>query len=242
MKVRTLFISDCHLGTDHCNHDKILRLVSEIECENLYIVGDFIDGWELSRKFKWHKNYNTIIQKILRMSRKGTNIVYVWGNHDDFIEPFTEIHLGDNIHICREATYNTLSGERILVIHGDQFDGIITKNKWIQRIGSRIYDYSLAINKIFRIFKFSFSNFLKRKAKEAVKYIANYENSVAEYCKINGYDSVLCGHIHKPEIRTIVDIKYYNTGDWVESNTFIVETLDGNMELKTYEDFFWSTK
>jgi len=241
MKVRTLFISDCHLGGEYCNHEKLLRLISEIECENLYIVGDFIDGWALTRKFRWHKNYNTILQKVLRMSRKGTNVVYIWGNHDDFIEPFTEVYFGDNIHVCRETSYITLKGEKILVIHGDQFDGIVTKNKWIQHIGSIIYDYSLAINKLFRVFKFSFSNFLKQKAKEAVKYIANYEKSVADYCKINGYNSVLCGHIHKPEIRLIDGIQYINTGDWVESNSFVVETLDGNIELKTYEDFFWNT-
>lgn len=231
MKVRTLFISDCHLGSDYCNHDKLLKLLSEVECEYLYIVGDFIDGWLLKRRFKWNSNYNTILQKILRMSRKGTKVYYLWGNHDDFVEPFTGIHFGDNIEVMRETVHMTLRGEKILVLHGDQFDGIVSKNKWIQHIGTVIYDYSLAVNKLFRVFKFSFSNFLKQKAKEAVKYIGNYEMIVANYCKANNCNSILCGHIHKPESRIIDGVNYYNTGDFIENNSFIIETLEGDIKL-----------
>jgi len=240
MKVRALFISDCHIGSDYCNHEKLLKLLSEIECEYLYIVGDFIDGWILSRKFKWNNNYNTILQKILRMSRKGTQVYYVWGNHDDFIEPFTGMYFGENVQVVRETSHVTLNNEKILIIHGDQFDGIVTKNKWIQHIGSVIYDYSLAVNKLFRVFKFSFSNFLKQKAKEAVKYISNYEQTVVNYCKNSNHDSILCGHIHKPECNFIDGINYYNTGDWIENNTFIVETTDGKIELIKYENTIWS--
>ena len=240
MKVRALFISDCHIGSDYCNHEKLLKLLSEIECEYLYIVGDFIDGWILSRKFKWNNNYNTILQKILRMSRKGTQVYYVWGNHDDFIEPFTGMYFGENVQVVRETSHVTLNNEKILIIHGDQFDGIVTKNKWIQHIGSVIYDYSLAVNKLFRVFKFSFSNFLKQKAKEAVKYISNYEQTVVNYCKNSNHDSILCGHIHKPECNFIDGINYYNTGDWIENNTFIIETTDGKIELIKYENTIWS--
>lgn len=237
MKVRSLFLSDVHLGGDYCNHEKLLELISVIECDNLYIVGDFIDGWALKRRMKWHSNYNTIIQKILRMSRKGVNVVYLWGNHDDFLEPFDGVHFGSNVTIVRETVHTTLKNERILILHGDQFDGIVTKNKWIQKIGAVIYDYSLHLNKLFRVFKFSFSNFLKQKAKEAVKYISSYEDTMSRYCINNGYDSVLCGHIHKPELKSIDGVNYYNTGDWVENNTFIVETLNGEIKLLTYEDF-----
>ena len=241
MKVRSLFISDCHLGSDYCNHDKLVKLLSDVECEYLYIVGDFIDGWQLSRKFKWNNNYNTILQKILRMSRKGTQVYYIWGNHDDFVEPFTGIYFGENVKVVREISHTTLKNEKILILHGDQFDGIVTKNKWIQHVGSVIYDYSLAVNKLFRIFKFSFSNFLKQKAKEAVKYISSYETTVVNYCKTSSNDSILCGHIHKPEITTIDGVKYYNTGDWIENNTFIVENNDGEMQLIKYENTIWSS-
>ena len=113
MKVRSLFISDCHLGSDHCNHEKLLKLLSEVECEYLYIVGDFIDGWLLSRKFKWNSNYNTILQKILRMSRKGTQVYYIWGNHDDFVETFNGFNFGDNIHVVRETCHTTLNNEKM---------------------------------------------------------------------------------------------------------------------------------
>ena len=174
-KVDALLISDIHLGSKGCNAEKLLDVLKEYEPKELIIVGDFIDGWILSRKFKWHSNYNTILQKILRMSRKGTQVYYCWGNHDDFLEPFNDIYFGDNIQVVRETSHTTLKNERILIIHGDQFDGLVTKNKWIQHIGSVIYDYSLSVNKLFRVFKFSFSNFLKQKAKEAVKYISNYE-------------------------------------------------------------------
>lgn len=231
MKVRALFISDTHIGSDFCNHEKILKLVSDIECEYLYIVGDFIDGWILSKKFKWHNNYNTIFQKILRLSRKGTKITYLFGNHDDFLEHFCGLNLGDNITIQRESSYKSLDGKKYIIIHGDQFDGVITDNKWIQKIGSFIYEFALSTNWIFRKFHFSLSGFLKRKAKEAVKYIASYESSVIHYCKLNNYDGIITGHIHCAANKNIDNIHYLNCGDFVESNTAIIETNEG--EFKT---------
>lgn len=238
ISVRSLFISDCHLGNDYCSHDKLLSLLKNVDCEYLFLVGDFIDGWALKRSFNWNSQYNTILQKILRLSRKGTTVYYVWGNHDDFLEKYDNITLGDNIHIVRECHHLTLKKEKLLIIHGDQFDGFITKNKWLQKIGSILYDYSLFINKFFRIFKFSFSKFLKNKTKEAVKYISNYENTVALYCEKNNYNSVVCGHIHKPEIKKINNITYYNCGDWIEHNTFIVEDLNGDIQLKVIDNLF----
>jgi len=205
--------------------------LSEIECKYLYIVGDFIDGWLLSKRFKWHNNYNLIIQKILRMSRKGTQIFYVTGNHDDFLDQYCGLHLGDNITICREIIYKTLKDKKYLIIHGDQFDGIITQHKWVQHIGSFIYEFSLGLNKLFRIFKFSFSNFLKQKTKEAIKYINNYEFILSDYCKNHNCDGVVTGHIHQPENKYINDIHYLNCGDWIENNTSIIETLDGEFKL-----------
>lgn len=233
---RSLFISDCHLGSDHSNHDKLLKLLSNIQCEYLYIVGDFIDGWALNRKFKWNSNYNIILQKLLRLSRKGTKIFYIWGNHDDFLNSYNDYFFGDNILITREILHETKNGDKILILHGDQFDGIISKNKWLQKIGAVLYEYSLLINKLFRIFKFSFSNFLKQKAKEAVKYINNYEDTVVNYCNKKNNKTILCGHIHKAEDKIMNGIRYINTGDWIESNTFVIETLDGDIKLIKYED------
>lgn len=237
MKVRSLFISDCHLGCDHVNSDKLLNLISSIECKYLYINGDFIDGWALKRRFRWKNEYNTILQKILRMSRKGVNVTYLWGNHDDFMQPFDAHYFGNNFFISREAVHETLTGEKIIIMHGDQFDGIISKSKWLQKIGSVLYEYSLVLNKVFRYFKFSLSNFLKQKAKEAVKYIGSYENAVVNYCNKKNYKTIICGHIHKAEDKMMQNVRYINTGDWVESNTFVVETLEGKLKLINYEDF-----
>lgn len=236
MQVRSLFISDTHLGLDLANHPQLLDLISNTDCEFLFIVGDFVDGWKLKRKWYWHKNYNTIIQKILRLSRKGTKVIYLWGNHDDFLSSF-ENNYGENFTICRDYIHTTIKGEKILILHGDQFDGIIARFKFIQIIGSIIYDYSLYLNKIFRVFKFSLSNFLKQKAKEAIKYINDYENAASNYAKQNNCNSIMVGHIHKAQIKTINGINYYNTGDWVESNTFIVEKINGDIKLYKYEDF-----
>lgn len=231
MKIRTLFISDCHLGSEYCNHEKLCDFLSNVECENLYIVGDFIDGWLLKQNFRWHNNYNTIIQKILRMSRKGTTVHYVYGNHDSFLENYDGLHLGDNIIISRQTSYTTLKYRNYLIIHGDQFDGVVTKFKYIQYIGAHIYEISLALNRLFRIFKFSFSNFLKQKAKEAVKYISNYEDLLSNYCKQYEFDGVITGHIHKPADKILNNIHYLNCGDWIENNTAIIETLEGELKL-----------
>jgi len=231
MKVRTLFISDVHMGTGHCNHEKLLKLLSEVECEYLYLVGDIVDGWALQRRFKWHNNYNTIIQKILRMSRKGTQVVYLYGNHDDFLQSFDNFNFGENIVIKREIGHITAKNQKLLILHGDQFDGIVSNHRWIQHIGAAIYDISLSLNVFFKIFKFSLSKFLKNKAKEAVNYIGSYENVVANYCKLNCYDGIVCGHIHVPIIKTIQNIEYYNIGDMLEHNTVLVETLEGDIKL-----------
>ena len=230
MKVRSLFISDCHIGSQHCQHEKLLNLISNVECEYLYLVGDIIDGWALQKRIKWEKNYNVFFQKVLRLSRKGTIINYCVGNHDAFLNSFCGSSFG-GINIVKEVVHSSLSGKEFLVVHGDQFDGLIANAKWIQKIGSIIYDFSLIANKILTIFKFSLSNFLKQKAKSAVKYIANYENAVIEYCKKYSYDGIICGHLHCPVIKKIEDVEYLNIGDFTENNTAIVEELDGEIRL-----------
>ena len=230
MKVRSLFISDCHLGSEYSNHEAVLNLIRDIECEYIYIVGDFIDGWLLKNNFRWHPNYNTIIQKLLKHSRKGVEIKYIWGNHDDFLSYFDGYFLGD-IKICRTTFHKTIRGKEYIIIHGDQFDGIVTKHKWIQVVGAKFYELSLALNKISRLFKFSFSKLLKNKAKEAVKYIANYEEVVINFVKNSKCDGVITGHIHKPANYTKDGVHYVNCGDFIESNTCVIETTDGEIKL-----------
>lgn len=238
LKVRSLFISDCHLGFSHSSYEKLMTLIKNVECEYLYIVGDFIDGWALKRNFKWRSENNVIFQKILRLNRKGTKVFYVWGNHDDFLEHFDGDSLGKNIEIVRETHHVTLKGEKLLILHGDKFDGLISKNKWISVFGSILYDYSISLNKITRFFEFSLSKYLKVKSKEATKYITSYEKCLSDYCKSTNCDSVVCGHIHVPEIKKMNDIMYYNCGDWIENDTFIVENSNGELELIYFDQFF----
>jgi UDP-2,3-diacylglucosamine pyrophosphatase LpxH len=232
MKVRALFLSDCHLGSEHSNYLHLLDIISNIECENIYLVGDFIDGWLLKNKFRWKQEYNTIIQKLLRHSRKGTTVHYIWGNHDDFLQHFDNYLLGENIIIKRQTEHITAKGKRYIVIHGDQFDGVICKHKWMQIIGAYFYEISLFLNKFTRYFKFSFSKFLKNKAKEAVKFVAKYEDTIIDYAKRSQCKGIITGHIHKPESYTKNNIHYVNCGDFVESNTYVIETLEGDIELR----------
>lgn len=230
MKVRSLFISDCHLGSEYSNHTVLLDLLRRVECDYIYLVGDFIDGWLLKNNFKWHQNYNIIIQKLLKHSRKGTKVIYVWGNHDDFLSSFNGYMLGD-IKICRSVYHTTNKGKEYLIIHGDQFDGIVTKHKWLQKVGARFYELSLYMNKITRLFKFSFSKLLKSKAKEAVKYISNYETAVINFVKSKECHGVITGHIHSPADYIKDNVHYLNCGDFIESNTFVVESLEGDIKL-----------
>lgn len=230
-KVRALFISDVHLGSEHCNYSALLNVIKDIECEYIYLVGDFIDGWLLRKNFRWKQEYNTIIQKLLKQARHGTKIIYVWGNHDDFLNSFNGTFLGENIKICRSTEHVTLRGKRLCIIHGDVFDGLLTKYKWIQKAGAIFYELSLKMNKFFRLFKFSFSKFLKARAKRAVNYISNYEDAVINHAKRNKCTGIITGHIHKANLYTKDGILYGNCGDFIESNTYIVEDVSGEIKL-----------
>jgi UDP-2,3-diacylglucosamine pyrophosphatase LpxH len=232
MKYRSIFISDTHIGGEFCNSAKLLDFISNVECDYLYLVGDIIDGWALKRRFRWYPSHNIIVQKILRMSRKGADVIYCYGNHDFFLKSWENLEFG-NIQIVRETIHTTAKGEKLMVLHGDQFDGFIASHKWMQQIGAVIYDLSLKLNVLSLLFHFSLSKFLKKHAKQAVSYINKYEAAVAEYCRINNCDGIVTGHIHNPSISKINGINYYNCGDWVEPghNTVIVETIEGNIEL-----------
>ena len=236
MKYRSLFISDVHLGLPHTHLDKLLKVLKENEFENLFLVGDIIDGWKLKRKFDWNVIENTFIQKIFKLARKGAKVHYLIGNHDDFLYSFEDQHFG-NIEIKERYTHETLQGEKILILHGHQFDGIIKCNKWLQHIGSFLYEWLIRFNVNFNLLRhklglgyWSISKYLKSKTKEAVNYVSKYEETLVEYAKAQGVNSVMCGHIHTPALERGM-INYYNTGDWVENSSFLVEDLQGNVIL-----------
>lgn len=239
---RTVFLSDLHLGSRQSQPLALLDFLRHLEhCDTLYLVGDVVDIMALRRKFYWNQDFSTVVQKLLRLSRKGTRIIYIPGNHDAGIRAFLEEHglldLG-NIHLMRDCIHTTASGRRVLVCHGDEFDGAMRTIGWLYGLGSVAYDFSLLANRVYnwgrRLFGYdywSLSAYLKSKVKDAVKFTSNFERLVADAARARGVDAVLCGHIHKAGITQYGDITYYNDGDWCESLTAILEDADGNLVL-----------
>jgi UDP-2,3-diacylglucosamine pyrophosphatase LpxH len=237
MKVKTLFVSDIHLGNPNSNPDKLLKVFKELEFENLFIVGDFIDMTYLKRKFFWRPNHSLVIQKVLKLSRKGCNVIYVIGNHDFYVRSLIEdgnLYLGD-ILICDEYIYNSILGEKIYITHGDQFDGFVRVHPLIYLLGDKSYELSIRINKIYNWFRkifgleyWSLSAYLKSKVKNVVKFLSEYKKMAKVKLIEKKCDSLLMGHTHSPEI---IPGEFYNTGDFCESNSYIVEHLDGKIEL-----------
>lgn len=234
---RAVWISDVHLGTKHAQVDALLDFLRTNECDHLYIVGDLIDGWELKHKWFWRDEYNTLIQKLLRKSRKQTRITYITGNHDEFVDKFFGLRFG-NVTLAQQAEHVAADGRRYLVIHGHQCDGVMHFNRLLDRVGSRIYqhllDLNLYVNRVRRRFGFgywSLSSYLKFKAKRAVSYVNDFEEALAQLARKQKMDGVICGHIHRAEIRSIQGVAYLNCGDWVESCTALVEDYAGQMRL-----------
>lgn len=237
-KIKTLFISDIHLGNKNSQVDKLLEVFKQYEFENLFIIGDFIDMTAIKRKFYWNQDHSTVIQKILKFSRHNINVVYLIGNHDFYVRDIIKeqnINLG-NILICNEYIYTTTKNEKILLIHGDCFDGFIATHKLLYVIGDFGYELSMKINllynkirKIFGLNYWSFSAYLKKKVKNIIKFLTEYKKASMQLVKDKNCDSIMIGHTHSPEI---ILNKYYNTGDFVESCSYIIEDLEGNIELK----------
>ena len=239
---RTIWISDIHLGTTGCQAELLLEFLKHTESRELYLVGDIIDGWQLARRWYWHRFHNDVVQKILRKARKGTKVTYVAGNHDEFARHFLGLAFGD-IEIVDEAIHKTAAGKRLLIIHGDQFDAVVQCAKWLAHLGDMLYGISLEMNRgLNRIRRglglpyWSLSQYLKHRVKNAVSYINAFEEAVAREAKKRGLDGVVCGHIHRPEIRDIDGITYCNDGDWVESLSALVETVEGELKIVTWLD------
>ncbi len=231
MKYKTLFVSDLHIGSSHSNIEKITNFLKENEVECIFLVGDIIDGWLLKRRWKWRSADNLFVQKLLRQSRKGVLIVYIVGNHDEFMTPFQNSFFG-NIKVCREAIHDGVRG-KYLIIHGDKFDGIVGQWKIFQKMGGYIYDVSIHFTGLLRVFgiHWSFSSFLKRNAKSAINHITAFRRIAIKYAKSKSVRGIILGHIHTPEISSDLGIEYMNIGDMVESNSVLVETIDGEFKL-----------
>ena len=222
-RYRTVFLSDIHLGTRGCQAALLLDFIRGMECESLYLVGDIIDGWKLKSGWYWPQSHNDVVQKVLRMARKGTRVIYIPGNHDDRVRDFCGVHFGGVI-VARDAIFETAAGRRYLVTHGDEFDGVIHHAKWLAFLGDWAYRALLSLNTTWNLVRrrmgfgyWSLSAFVKVKVKNALQFIENFEAAVADEARRRGVDGVICGHIHKAERRMIGGVEYINDGDWVES-------------------------
>ncbi len=236
-RYHAIWISDTHLGTKDCKAEYLLDFLRHTESEYLYLVGDIIDGWALKRGWYWHQTHNDVVQKLLRKARKGTRVIYIPGNHDEFAREYTDSLFG-GIEVVDRAIHATRDGKRLLVTHGDELDGVIACAKWLAHLGDRAYVLALRVNRWFNHLRrslgypyWSLSAYLKHKVKNAASFITRFEECVAEEAKRLGVDGVVCGHIHKAEIRDIDGVRYCNDGDWVESCTALVEHNDGRLEI-----------
>lgn len=237
IRLRTVWISDIHLGTAGCNAALLVDFLKSIECETLFLVGDIIDGWRLRRSWYWPEQHNDVVRRVLKMAKKGTRVIYIPGNHDEMLRPYVGLNMG-GVELMERALHVTADGRRLLVLHGDEFDGVVLYARWLAFLGDGAYSLLLRLNIIvnavrrkFGLPYWSLSSYLKRKVKNAVEYISRYEEAVAHAAIEHGADGVVCGHIHAAEIRQFGTITYYNDGDWVESCTALVEHADGRMEI-----------
>ena len=239
MNYRTVIISDLHLGSTYSRAEDISRFLDEIKCETLILNGDIIDGWALKRGNSWSEEHMRCVRKIMKKSYK-TQVYWVRGNHDDFLHDFIPISLG-NISIVENMELYALNGKKYLVLHGDIFDVFVNEMKWLAKIGSIGYDFTLWLNKWYNKYRslrgkeyFSLSKRIKDSVKSATNFIGDFENHMVKHSKGLEFDGVICGHIHKAEIREIDGIEYMNSGDWVESNTALVESHAGEWSLIHY--------
>jgi UDP-2,3-diacylglucosamine pyrophosphatase LpxH len=240
-RYRTLWISDLHLGMRGCQAERVLDFLRRTESDTLYLVGDVVDGWALRRSWYWPQAHNDVVQKLLRKARQGTAVVYVPGNHDGWARQFAGFAFGE-IPVHFETVHHTADGRRLLVLHGDAFDGVVRFTPWLSKLGARAYEAVLAMNTVVARVRerqgrpyWSLAAFLKARTKQAVQYVAEFERAVARRAAEEGVDGVVCGHIHKPEVRVIRAgrraVLYANCGDWVESCTALAEHPDGRLEI-----------
>ncbi len=237
LDVRTVWISDLHLGTPGCQAVALLEFLKNTECQTLYLVGDIIDGWQLRRSWYWPQAHNDVIQKLLRKARKGTRVVFVPGNHDEFARRYVQHNFG-GIDVVDDCLHTTADGRVLWVTHGDLFDGVIQCAKWLAYMGDMAYEFTLKVNRWFNLVRarlglpyWSLSKYLKHKVKRAVSYVGEFETAVAREAQRRGAQGVVCGHIHHAEMRMIDGVLYCNDGDWVESLTALVEHHDGRLEI-----------
>ena len=241
-RFRTLFISDVHLGARGSQADLLLDFLRYHDADTIYLVGDIVDGWALKSSWNWPQSHNDLVQKLLRKARKGAKVIYIPGNHDEFLRNYYGTHFG-GIDVVENTVHTGVDGKRYLVIHGDIFDLVVQNARWLAHLGDKAYDFAIQMNRFVNFFRrmfkvpyWSLSQWAKQKVKNAVNYIGAFEQALAAEARRHDADGVICGHIHYAVIRDEGGIRYMNCGDWVESCTALVEHDDGHFEIITWAD------
>ena len=234
---KTIIVSDVHLGTKGSKAKEIARFLKQFNCDNLILNGDIIDGWQLKKSGSWKRKHTRFFNRVLKMmENQSTNVYYLRGNHDDFLDQILPLQIG-RLQIIADMTYES-NGKTYFITHGDVFDSITTNLRWIAYLGDIGYTFLLWLNRVVNYYRFkkglpyfSLSQFVKGKVKQAVSYVDDYETELAKMAKAKGCDGIICGHIHKAENRMIDGIHYLNSGDWVETMSALAEDHEGNWEL-----------
>lgn len=241
-RFRTLFISDVHLGTRGCQAEMLIEFLDEHDAETIYLVGDIVDFWRIKRGAIWPQPHNDVIQKLLGKVRGGSKVIYIPGNHDEGLRDYCGMQFG-GIELVRDAVFETATGRRYAVLHGDEFDVVVRYARWLAFLGDRGYQIAMwcnwplnAVRRRLGLGYWSLSSYLKRRVKTAVNFIGDFEASLADEAKRREADGVICGHIHHAASRDMSGVHYVNTGDWVESCTAVVENDEGELELIRWLD------
>jgi UDP-2,3-diacylglucosamine pyrophosphatase LpxH len=234
---RSIFISDVHLGSYGCQAEKLLNFLQNTTCDQLFLVGDIIDGWQMRGRVYWPESHERVMKQLLEIAKTGTKVRYITGNHDEFLRNYGDLQF-DTIEIVDEYRLRNKDGREFLVIHGDQYDVITKYARWISTLGDVGYNLLLRINVVVNKVRsllgydyWSFSKWVKDSVKQAVSYVGDFEATVASVCNQRGYAGIICGHIHKAANREVGGVRYLNCGDWVESCTAILHTHDGQFQV-----------
>ena len=239
---RTIWISDTHLGTSGSKSSMLLEFLDQTDSEYLFLVGDIIDGWRMRKKMYWHQEHNDVVQKVLKKAKNGTKVTLIPGNHDEILKDFTNFSFGE-ISIKNEDRHTLADGRKVLITHGDEFDAVIINAKWLAKIGSALYEFLLKLNNVVNFVRrklgfsyWSLSQYLKKQTKHATNFISNFEFAVSDRARRENADVVVCGHIHRPEIKELNGVLYCNDGDWIESCTALVEDETGDLSILNWAE------
>ena len=247
ISVKTLFLSDTHVGSAGCHAKETLEALKMYNFENLYIIGDFFDFWVMKRKsLNWTADQTHLIQHILKRAKNGTKVYYIAGNHDDAIRNYNGFHF-DNIHISDRVVYESVGGKKLLITHGDEFDPVVTVHPWLAKFASNLYDPLISLNRFVNRMRvargrrpWSMSKYVKLRVKNVVSFVVSFEKTMIREANCMGLDGVICGHIHQPKISDDLGLLYINCGDAVENLTFVIEDYDGNFSIVNYYHLIYS--